>query len=420
MPKFGKKKKADDGVSSLTSDFDFPESEEESSSDAEEGIPGLEIIDEDGQYPLEPPERYMACTSGLKLSIRSELDSEVVGQLEKGDVVLVTHTKIQADRLRLRCERGSPMPGKGVACGWVSAVEGEGETEDDNDGSLNLISEKCENQCYTVEAEHATAREGCLPDAKRLKFTLTEACTFECLEEVVDKGRTALRFKVGDREGWTQEKAPDGVVWCKKAPFVDVQGDKILKKVAQEKQKQEQAEAKAAAATAAAEAKAKAAEQKQEEKLKASEAKAQAEEAKAARKQVEKTRQDVRSFEVQLAALVESAPGVGGEVHPLDLNAIDLLQQAVSKIQQQTAEWEGDEDVDGDGDKYIVLAKSTVRVGPDGSSKKVGEHKQGSLINVCEALDANAEGLAVVRTDTPPAGWLKLKTSKGKRLLEKK
>ena len=43
----------------------------------------------------------------LKLRIRSELDSEEVGQLTKGDVVLATHTKMQGDRVRLRCERGS-------------------------------------------------------------------------------------------------------------------------------------------------------------------------------------------------------------------------------------------------------------------------------------------------------------------------
>jgi hypothetical protein len=39
---------------------------------------------------------------------------------------------------------------------------------------------------------------------------------------------------------------------------------------------------------------------------------------------------------------------------------------------------------------------------------------------VCEQKLSNAEGLAVVRTSTAPAGWLKLKTSKGKTLLEKK
>ena len=69
--------------------------------------------------------------------------------------------------------------------------------------------------------------------------------------------------------------------------------------------------------------------------------------------------------------------------------------------------------------KYTVLAKSTVRDGPDASAEKVGEHKQGTVIDVVEEKLSNAEGLAVVRTSTAPAGWLKMKTSKGKDLLEK-
>ena len=74
--------------------------------EAEEAVPGLEIVDEEGQTVIETPIRYMALRK-LKLRIRSELDSEEVGHLTKGDVVLATHTKMQGDRVRLRCERGS-------------------------------------------------------------------------------------------------------------------------------------------------------------------------------------------------------------------------------------------------------------------------------------------------------------------------
>ena len=66
MPKFGKKKKDADDGGMMTSDFDFPSEDEESSE--EEGVPGLEILDEDGQEALEEPKRYMAAKK-LKLRI---------------------------------------------------------------------------------------------------------------------------------------------------------------------------------------------------------------------------------------------------------------------------------------------------------------------------------------------------------------
>ena len=220
MPKFGKKKKkgeADDAPG-LTSEFDFPSDEDEEESDEEvaEGIPGLEIRDEDGQEVLEEPMRYMAIVE-LPLRIRSELDSEQVGTLANGDVVLVTHTMMQGDRVRMRCTRGSPLPGKGAECGWVSANEGE-EEENDNEGSLNLISQGCKNKCFTVTTEHATVRAGPTAKDKKAKFTLTEFMTFECLETKVEDipggslKHTALQFKIGDLEGWTAEKSGKGAV----------------------------------------------------------------------------------------------------------------------------------------------------------------------------------------------------------------
>ena len=55
---------------------DLPD--DNSEEEAEEAVPGLEIVDEEGQTVIETPIRYMALRK-LKLRIRSELDSEEVG-----------------------------------------------------------------------------------------------------------------------------------------------------------------------------------------------------------------------------------------------------------------------------------------------------------------------------------------------------
>ena len=73
--------------------------------------------------------------------------------------------------------------------------------------------------------------------------------------------------------------------------------------------------------------------------------------------------------------------------------------------------------------KYRVLAKCTVREGKDGESTKVGEYSKGSILDVTEEA-VNASGLAVVHTTTRTdsgaiGGWVKMRTAKGKMLLEK-
>ena len=68
--------------------------------------------------------------------------------------------------------------------------------------------------------------------------------------------------------------------------------------------------------------------------------------------------------------------------------------------------------------RYKVLASSTVRSGPDSASRKVGEHKKGTVIEVVRE-SINSDGLVVFQTMTHPAGWVKLKTSKGNFLVEK-
>ena len=128
---------------------DLPD--DNSEEEAEEAVPGLEIVDEEGQTVIETPIRYMALRK-LKLRIRSELDSEEVGQLTRGDVILATHSQVQNGRTRLRCQRGHPIPGKGRESGWVSTHEAS--------GSVALIAENCENTVYKTAVETATVRQG--------------------------------------------------------------------------------------------------------------------------------------------------------------------------------------------------------------------------------------------------------------------
>ena len=56
----------------------------------------------------------------------------------------------------------------------------------------------------------------------------------------------------------------------------------------------------------------------------------------------DKAKKEVRTFESKLAALVETAPD--SDPHPLDPKALDLLQQAVKKIAEQTGEWDPADD----------------------------------------------------------------------------
>ena len=82
---------------------------------------------------------------------------------------------------------------------------------------------------------------------------------------------------------------------------------------------------------------------------------------------------------------------------------------------------------------YRVLRDCTVRSGKDSQNPKVGVYKRGELIEAVQE-DVNAEGLAVLRTRThcilnkderrraeaqPRGGWVKLRSSKGRKNLEK-
>lgn len=113
--------------------------------------------------------------------------------------------------------------------------------------------------------------------------------------------------------GWTAEKSNKGDKWCTKVEFEDSEGDKVLKKLGKLKAKEGKKEAKKGAA-----------------------------EEKAAKKLSDKAQKEVRAFEAKLIALVESAPD--SDPHPLDAKALDLLEQAVKKISEQTGDWEDAED----------------------------------------------------------------------------
>jgi hypothetical protein len=72
------------------------------------------------------------------------------------------------------------------------------------------------------------------------------------------------------------------------------------------------------------------------------------------------------------------------------------------------------------------MSRSTVRSTPSNTSVKVGEFKAGTVIDCIEHdfETVNDSGGVVVQSVSQPAGsprggWLKLKTSKGKNLLER-
>jgi hypothetical protein len=72
---------------------------------------------------------------------------------------------------------------------------------------------------------------------------------------------------------------------------------------------------------------------------------------------------------------------------------------------------------------YRVIAAATVRDGPEPSSRKLGEHSKGTVIQVAHE-QSNSDGLRIAFTITPPpgasrGGFVKLATSKGKLLLER-
>jgi hypothetical protein len=150
----GAKKSEDIGAGGI-SDFDFPNSASEEEEQApEEAVPQLQIADEEGQEELEEPVRYMALKSA-KLRMASDVESEEVGAVKKGDVVLVTHTKLipvpegsaefTQPRVRLRCEIGSAIAGVGRPAGWVSGNNPAGD--------LMFFSAEDERKVYRAQID---------------------------------------------------------------------------------------------------------------------------------------------------------------------------------------------------------------------------------------------------------------------------
>jgi hypothetical protein len=68
--------------------------------------------------------------------------------------------------------------------------------------------------------------------------------------------------------------------------------------------------------------------------------------------------------------------------------------------------------------QYSVLVNCAVREGPENATEKVGEHSKGTVIDVVNTAE-NSDGLVMLQTSTPPIGWVKLKTSKGRKNVER-
>ena len=125
----------------------------------------------------------------------------------------------------------------------------------------------------------------------------------------------------------------------------------------------------------------------------------------------------------QAAAVAKLETWYDGIVLELLAGASEVKEQAQEQVEEQMTRCPAQLEIETATDesqqimaKFVVLATATVRAGPDSSSKKVGEHKQGTLIEVVREHDR----LDVVQTITEPGGWVKLKTSKGRELLERK
>jgi hypothetical protein len=91
---------------------------EESPEARQETSPGrvvYTIEEEDDQVPIQPM-LYMAAKKAV-VRAASRLDSPRIGLMSRGELILVTHTKVVGVTLRLRFGRG-----------WTSAIGGDGRT----------------------------------------------------------------------------------------------------------------------------------------------------------------------------------------------------------------------------------------------------------------------------------------------------
>ena len=312
MRKFGRNKSKDpagDNMGMMTSDFDFPASEEEE--EAEEATPRLDVKDEGDQVALDEPLRYMSVRkSTFRLS--SSLDSEEVGKGPKGTIVLVTHTKELpcADgkaRLRFRCERGSALPGKGSPAGWVSATASSGSCLFIKEGSQVGASatgyyKTLDEVPVLTDATHNSAE---VEGAALAADTVFEA--LEVQEVKKDKNQLLADKFVKCEAGWILYKA-GSKQQLKRLNFADPAGDKELKTAGKVARK----------------------------------------EAKSGSKSAQSAQKQLLQFEAQLNKMILEAPD--NEHHPVQETALVALNKALQLVQAQTAEFDDDEDGGDDDD----------------------------------------------------------------------
>lgn len=209
---------------------------DESSGDDDEDF---EIIDEDDQTDLDPPVRYVAASNNTSHE-RSELDSSRVGEVKTGDILLVTHTKTIAPPpgapdtvlpvLRLRCERGSALPGVGKPIGWVSANTTDG-------GTILVISEDDESDYYFALDNLPIRPEAVGGKVEKGAPTLKMGTVIEGLETVGDPAAKNVKDRVNCfvryKEGWVQSMAKGGMgvkPVLEPFEFADKKGDAELQK----------------------------------------------------------------------------------------------------------------------------------------------------------------------------------------------
>lgn len=166
---------------------------EESPEARQETSPGrvvYTIEEEDDQVPIHPM-LYMAAKKAV-VRAASRLDSPRIGLMSRGELILVTHTKVVGVTLRLRFGRG-----------WTSAIGGDGRTI--------FIAENNPNRHYrAVKLGRVTAD---FDENSETIGTITKNSVIEGVEtrEILprgDKPRYRIRLRSG---GWATEVAKNGV-----------------------------------------------------------------------------------------------------------------------------------------------------------------------------------------------------------------
>ena len=148
------------------------------------------IEEEEDQVPIQPM-LYMAAKKAVVRSA-SRLDSPRIGLMSRGELILVTHTKMVGETLRLRFGRG-----------WTSAIGGDGRTI--------FIAENNPNRHYRA-VKLGRVSVG-FDESSETIGTITKNSVIEGVEtrEILprgDKPRYRIRLKSG---GWATEVAKSGV-----------------------------------------------------------------------------------------------------------------------------------------------------------------------------------------------------------------